>query len=83
MSEPTDAHTTRPDGDGSGRYRAFILDADETVLRMERLCAQDDDAALDLARAMLTGVALDGHAVEIWDGMRFIDHLDARSPTPL
>ncbi|KAB1077103.1 hypothetical protein [Methylobacterium soli] len=71
MSEPIDHGTILREGIRPSRYRAFILDADETVLRIEHLPAHDDDAALDLARKLL-----DGRPIELWDGMRFIEHLD-------
>ncbi|WP_336492730.1 hypothetical protein [Methylobacterium nigriterrae] len=75
MSKPVDASALLPDDGRLSRYRVFILNADETVLRIEQIPAQDDDTALGLARAMLGG-----HALEIWDGMRFIEHLD---PAPI
>jgi hypothetical protein len=71
MSEPIDDGNILSDGKRPSRYRAFILDADETVLRIEYLPAQDDDTALDLARKLL-----DGRPIELWDGLRFIEHLD-------
>ncbi len=71
MSKPSEFSVILPHDSKPSRYRAFILNADETVLRIEHLPAQDDDAALGLARAML-----DGHALELWDGMRFIEHLE-------
>ena len=71
MSELTEDSATLLVGSKPSRYRAFILNADETVLRIEHLPAHDDDMALDLARKLL-----DGHALELWDGMRFIEHLD-------
>ena len=71
MSEPIDQDMLLLKGKTPIRYRAFILDADETVLRIEHLSAQDDDTALDLARKLL-----DGRPIELWDGLRFIEHLD-------
>ena len=71
MSNPVEPSTTPPEDREPSRYRAFILDADETVLRIEHLPAQDDDTALNLARKLLNG-----HAIELWDGLRFIEHLD-------
>ncbi|MER2265274.1 hypothetical protein [Methylobacterium oxalidis] len=54
------------------RYRAFLIDPDGRVVAIEHLAARDDEAALVLARTLV-----DGHAVELWDGMRFIEHFDA------
>ncbi|MHC2002855.1 hypothetical protein ACYQR9_20755 [Methylobacterium sp. CM6241] len=34
-----------------------------------RLAAEDDDRAIEAVKAMV-----DGHAVELWDGLRFIEH---------
>ncbi|KAB1071645.1 hypothetical protein [Methylobacterium planeticum] len=72
MTEPIERSTILPEDCGPSRYRAFVLDADLTVLRIEHLAAQDDDTALDLARRLLSG-----HAIELWDGLRFIEHLDS------
>ncbi|GJE46830.1 hypothetical protein [Methylobacterium soli] len=71
MSEAIVHGRILPEGESPSRYRAFILDADQTVLRIEHLPAQDDDAALELARKLL-----DGRPIELWDGLRFIEHLD-------
>ncbi|GEM_PF-2763042 len=54
------------------RYRAFLLDADGNVVRTEHLFAETDEAALTLASELI-----DGHAVEVWDGLRFLEHFDA------
>ncbi|KAB1075089.1 hypothetical protein [Methylobacterium planeticum] len=59
------------------RYRALILTAEGLVLRTERVPAEDDHAALAL------GERLSGeHAVELWDGLRFIERFDAVVPAP-
>ncbi|GEP08038.1 hypothetical protein [Methylobacterium oxalidis] len=68
--------TIQPDDRLPHRYRAFILDADGKVLRSDPLPARDDEAALRLA-----GALVDGHSVELWDGMRFIEHLDPLGST--
>ena len=36
---------------------------------MVPISVQDDDEAVERAKAMV-----DGHAVELWDGLRFIEH---------
>ncbi|MER2263723.1 hypothetical protein [Methylobacterium oxalidis] len=74
MLADTPDDTIQPEGSLPHRYRAFILDADGKVLRLAPVSAQDDEAALRLASAMV-----DGHSVELWDGMRFIEHLDPHS----
>ena len=53
-------------------YRAFILDAAGQVLCTAALVAQDDDEAASLA-----GALVEGCAVELWDGLRFIEHFES------
>ncbi|GJD59627.1 hypothetical protein [Methylobacterium dankookense] len=68
-----DVHPPKPPHlHDQSRYRAFLLDADGNVVRTEYLAAETDDAALALAEPMANG-----HAVEVWDGLRFIEHFDA------
>lgn len=50
-------------------YRALVLEMDGQLVSMCALTAYDDAEATELAKAML-----DGHAVELWDGLRFIQH---------
>jgi len=52
-------------------YRVFLLDGDDGVRTSLPLTAADDVEALALARAMV-----DGHSVELWDGVRFIERFD-------
>jgi hypothetical protein len=40
-----------------------------TVVNAMRLAVESDEEALERAKAMV-----DGHAVELWDGLRFIEH---------
>ena len=58
---------------GEPRYRALLLGSDGRVLRMEHLPVGDDAEAVRRARAFV-----DGNAVELWDGVRFIEHFAAR-----
>lgn len=51
-------------------YRIMILSNAGTVLANEAISAACDDAALSIAES-LAGP----HAVELWDGLRFIEHL--------
>jgi hypothetical protein len=51
------------------RYRVLILDREGQVLRMERMEAGRDSEAVERARRLV-----DGHAIELWDGVRFIEH---------
>lgn len=50
-------------------YRVIMLDGSGAVFSMMRLSAADDEQAIARAKTMF-----DGHAVELWDGLRFIDH---------
>jgi hypothetical protein len=52
-----------------------FIDLEGNVIRTERLLAATDDEALALASTMTNG-----HAVELWDGLRFLEHFDATSP---
>jgi len=52
-------------------YRVFLLDGDGSVRTSFPLTAADDAEVLALAGAMV-----DGHAVELWDGVRFIGRFD-------
>ena len=53
----------------TARYRALILDQSGRVLAMTAISAANDDIAVEVAQSMV-----DGHAVELWDGVRFIEH---------
>ncbi|WP_162560873.1 hypothetical protein [Methylobacterium durans] len=76
MLADTPDDTIQPEEHLLHRYRAFVLDADGRVLRSDPIAAQDDEAALNLASARVGS-----HSVELWDGMRFIEHLDPHGPT--
>ena len=52
------------------RYRAVLLDIYGKILRIRTMAGSDDAEALDIARNML-----DGRAIELWDGDRFIERL--------
>ncbi|MHB2211217.1 hypothetical protein [Methylobacterium sp. CM6257] len=71
------AAATSPSSDASGapHYRVQFIDLEGNVVRTERLLAATDDEALALASTMTNG-----HAVELWDGLRFLEHFDATSP---
>ena len=51
------------------RYRAILLGKSGEVLGMTRLQVSDDPTAIVEAKALING-----HAVELWDGVRFIEH---------
>ncbi len=50
-------------------YRVILLAGCGTVHGVMPLAADDDEQARHRARRLV-----DGHAVELWDGLRFIDH---------
>jgi hypothetical protein len=52
-----------------------FIDLEGNVIRTERLQAATDEEALALASTMT-----DGYAVELWDGLRFVEHFDAAHP---
>ena len=51
------------------RYCILVLRSDGQVIRILPIRAQDDDDAERTAQ-----MVVDGHAVDLWDGLRFIDH---------
>ena len=51
------------------RYRAILIGKSGEVLGMARLNVDDDPTAMVEAKALVNG-----HAVELWDGVRFIEH---------
>ena len=57
-------------------YRVMLLDADGRVLSNLPLppSVESDERAKSTAQSMV-----DGHAVELWDGLRFIEHFDPKS----
>lgn len=50
-------------------YRAIVVAPSGTVVNAMRLVAESDEEARERAKAMV-----DGDAVELWDGLRFIEH---------
>lgn len=50
-------------------YQALILTSDGRIAGTKRLASRNDDEALHAAE----GIASD-HAVDLWDGLRFIEH---------
>ncbi|MCJ2110017.1 hypothetical protein MKK64_02130 [Methylobacterium sp. E-025] len=51
------------------RYHVLILDRRGQVLRMERIESGGDDEVVERALRFV-----DGQAIELWDGVRFIEH---------
>lgn len=50
-------------------YRVVLLAKSGTVINAWRLIADGDEQAMECAKGLV-----DGHAVELWDGVRFIEH---------
>jgi len=51
-------------------YLVMVLAGDETVARTEWMSASDDEEALSRAVRLA-----DGRAVNVWDGLRFVEHV--------
>lgn len=54
------------------KYRALTLSTDGQVLSSDALAAVDDVEALCKARSAMTS-----YAVELWDGLRFVERVEA------
>lgn len=65
------SHITELEGSGPF-YRAILVDAEGYTVSMYRIIASDDAEALVQAQ-----VLVDRHGVDLWDGIRFIDHFPA------
>lgn len=57
-------------------YRAIMVDGDGHTVSMHRIMAVGDDEAVAEAKALA-----DGHGVDLWDGVRFVDHFPAINPS--
>lgn len=51
------------------RYRAFTLGLNGHILHETLIEADRDEDAISIATGMM-----DGHAIDLWDGLRFIEH---------
>lgn len=71
MSEPAPENSGSETGTTPPSYRVMILDPEGAVLSTRPISARTDDEAV-----LLTCTLVDGHAVELWDGLRFIEHFD-------
>lgn len=58
----------------SPTYRAMIIDEEGRAIAAIRVVAESDDQAIARTRAMV-----DGHAVELWDGQRFLQRFPPAS----
>ncbi|GJD97319.1 hypothetical protein [Methylobacterium iners] len=61
---------------GERAYRAALIGEQGVVASMVQITAIDDDEACKKAKALV-----DGHAVDLWEGLRFIDHFPTVDPT--
>lgn len=57
------------------RYRVNFINPDGTILRTEILDANKDEDAIQAARRLMNGQALD-----LWDGLRFIESFPRINP---
>ena len=60
---------------GELRYRAVLVDVNGSAVSTFRLRADGDVDAVVQAKALV-----DGHGVDLWEGMRFIEHFPAVDP---
>lgn len=66
ITEPEDVHL---------RYHAILVDADGRAISMHWIRATEDEEAVRQAQALV-----DGHGVDLWDGVRFIEYFPALDP---
>ncbi|GJD94509.1 hypothetical protein [Methylobacterium iners] len=57
---------------GERTYRVALIGDQGVVASMVQIRATDDDEACKKAKALV-----DGHAVDLWEGLRFVDHFPA------
>ncbi|MHC2019716.1 hypothetical protein [Methylobacterium sp. CM6247] len=69
MADTSQTDTDVPNEPKPPAYRVILIAKSGTVVNAMRLQADDDAEACERAKAMV-----DGHAVELWDGLRFIEH---------
>lgn len=70
----SEGHSFQTPASGTPHYRALLLDSEGNLVRIEDLFASDDDEAIELGRALA-----DGHGVDVWAGVRFLEHFDSRA----
>lgn len=56
-------------------YRAMLIDPNGSPVATVPIKASGDDEAMVRAMALV-----DGHGVDLWDGVRFIEHFPAVDP---
>lgn len=66
QTERQDLISLRP----TPRYRALLLSRDGRIFQHRRIQASNDEEAMSLASGLM-----DGRAVDLWDGLRFIETL--------
>lgn len=62
--------------DAEPTYRATLVSAQGMVVSTIRIAASHDVEAREKAKALV-----DSHAVDLWEGLRFIDHFPAVDPS--
>jgi ferritin-like protein len=68
------SHITELEG-GDPHYRAFLIDLSGCPVQVLPIVAPDDAKAVAQATALV-----DGRGVDLWDGIRFIEHFPAVDP---
>lgn len=72
MLDPSDAFPTETESRPRA-YRVQMIAPDQTVISDTPIFADDDSQAAVIAMRLAVG-----HVVELWDGLRFIEHFAAR-----
>lgn len=62
---PLNPVATKPDGH---RYRVHFLNPSGMVLRIKPIEASSDELAIERAKQLM-----DGRALDLWDGLRFVE----------
>lgn len=70
MSDPLDTRIPGTD-DRPPAYHAMTIASDQTVVSDVSIPADDDEQAIGMAKQLVNG-----HAVELWDRLRFIERFE-------
>ena len=69
-------HSNEIEVEGTHPYdRAILIDAGGREVSAYRIMASGDDEAVEQAKALVGG-----YSIDLWDGLRFIEHFPAVDP---
>ncbi|KQO49356.1 hypothetical protein ACYQR9_02715 [Methylobacterium sp. CM6241] len=68
MSDPPQPPATIVGTQPRPAYRVLVLSKEGTILDVRRISVDSDDDAIQHTQRLV-----DGHALELWDGLRFIE----------